>query len=374
MTSSVQGPWRRHVIADSRSWRATFVFAADIDGDGRIDLVSGNSWYRNPGRISGRWSAHSLGTNVNNVAAVLDIDRDGDPDVFASTWNNPRQWSLTERLLRKLRLRTYYQHGGLIWAENTGGGNFIARQNVPSGHGDFLQGVGVIDDSPQRQIILSWHHPDSGLDLVSIPTDPVTETWPVHHLAVLSQDEDLSVADLDGDGDQDVVQGTLWLRNDGLSRWTQLTGFETAEKPDRNRLADINGDGDLDIVIGYEAVSRPGRLAWYQRDPEGESPWQEHVVATLTGPMSLDTADMDGDGDTDIVAGEHDLAAPRMARLLWFENMTGDGLHWKAHVIYVGDEHHDGAQVVDIDGDGDKDVVSIGWGHDRLILYENTSW
>ena len=42
-------------------------------------------------------------------------------------------------------------------------------------------------------------------------------------------------------------------------------------------------------------------------------------------------------------------------------------------LIYTGDEHHDGAQVVDIDNDGDYDLISIGWGHDQVVLYENLS-
>jgi len=47
-----------------------------------------------------------------------------------------------------------------------------------------------------------------------------------------------------------------------------------------------------------------------------------------------------------------------------------------AFIIYkactkAGDEHHDGAVVVDIDGDEDNDIISIGWGHDQVILYEN---
>jgi hypothetical protein len=57
--------------------------------------------------------------------------------------------------------------------------------------------------------------------------------------------------------------------------------------------------------------------------------------------------------------------------LMWFENSSGDATKWKYHLIHTGDEHHDGAHVVDIDNDGDMDVVSIGWGHDRVIVYEN---
>jgi hypothetical protein len=39
--------------------------------------------------------------------------------------------------------------------------------------------------------------------------------------------------------------------------------------------------------------------------------------------------------------------------------------------VSTGDEHHDGAVLVDIDGDGDLDIISIGWAHGRVLLYEN---
>lgn len=37
----------------------------------------------------------------------------------------------------------------------------------------------------------------------------------------------------------------------------------------------------------------------------------------------------------------------------------------------IGDEHHDGAVLADIDDDGDLDILSIGWSHARVLLYEN---
>ena len=94
-------------------------------------------------------------------------------------------------------------------------------------------------------------------------------------------------------------------------------------------------------------------------------------MGTVVGPMSLDVADFDGDGDLDVVVGEHNLADPASARLLLFLNDDGRGGRWTTKVLATGDEHHDGALAVDIDGDGDIDVVSIGWGHPRVTWYEN---
>jgi hypothetical protein len=180
----------------------------------------------------------------------------------------------------------------------------------------------------------------------------------------------LSAGDIDGDGDSDLLLGTQWLRNDGAS-WSAHTLNSTSGDPDRNRLADVNGDERLDAVVGFEAISTPGKLAWYEQGSVATSEWTEHVIADVVGPMSLDVADMDGDGDVDIVVGEHNLSDPASAKLYVFANEDGQGGSWTEHEVYTGDEHHDGAQVVDIDGDGDLDMLSIGWSHDRVLLYEN---
>ena len=47
------------------------------------------------------------------------------------------------------------------------------------------------------------------------------------------------------------------------------------------------------------------------------------------------------------------------------------GSRWTSHVVAIGDEHHDGAVLADIDDDGDLDILSIGWSHNRVLLYEN---
>ncbi len=212
------------------------------------------------------------------------------------------------------------------------------------------------------------------MQTLSVPADPASDLWLVSLASTVTQSEALSAGDIDRDGDTDLLLGTQWLRNDLPQAWTpfDLHHPDTPnDQPDRNRLADINGDDRLDAVVAYEGANKLRHLAWYEQPADPTALWPEHIIDTIIGPMSLDVADMDGDGDFDVVVGEHSPANPDKASLYVFENQDGQGLSWKRHLVFQGDEHHDGAQVVDIDQDGDLDIISIGWTHSMVLLYEN---
>lgn len=346
--------WERHVIDADKPWRSIFISAADVDRDGMQDVVTGGWWYQNPGDPAEDWTRHTIGSPLNNMAATYDFDGDGDVDVLGTegqgSESNPR----------------------FVWARNDGSGGFTILDNVDDGDGDFLQGVAVerFQDSGSLEVALSWHAAGKGVQMLTVPSNPSSDVWPWRQISSTSQDEGLSAGDIDRDGDLDLLLGTRWLRNEGTS-WTAYPLNPTSGDPDRNCLADVNGDGRLDAVVGFEAVSAPGKLAWYEQGSSPTAAWTEHVIGTVIGPMSLDVADMDRDGDLDVVVGEHNTSNPSSAKLYIFENDDGQGTSWIGHVVYTGDEHHDGAQVVDIDGDGDLDIISIGWTHKRVLLYEN---
>ena len=299
--------WQRHVIDAQRPWRAVFIYPADIDGDGRKDIVTGAWWYRNPGTAGGVWERRTIGAPLNNAVAIFDFDNDGRPDILGSLWNGAGV------------------QPEFVWARNNGG-EFTVHQNVAKGEGDFLQGIAAARYSGGGpvEVALSWHRNGKSTQMLTVPADPAKDAWTWRKLSDTTQEEQLTAGDIDRDGKLDLLLGTRWLRNGGQA-WTPHVLNPTGGDPDRNRLADINGDGRLDAVVGFESISVPGKLAWYEQPADATGTWTEHVIGNPTGPMSLDVADMDGDGDLDVVLGEHNLKQPQTARLLVFENLDGKG-------------------------------------------------
>ena len=342
--------WMPHLIDDDRPARAVFIATADLDGDSRPDVVSGAWWYRNPGMPGGVWSRSEIGAPLNQMAVVADLDNDGDNDILGTVQSGPQP-----------------QHGqAFVWARNDGAGNFTVSGVVATGSGDFLQGAVVADFGRGQQVALSWHNGGDGIEVLTVPADPVAGPWPSDALSPISEREALSAGDIDGDGDTDLLLGGVWLES-GPNDWEAHTLFSPNQPADRNHLADMDGDGDLDAVIGFEGISVARPVTWYEQPDDPTALWPEHVIGSVIGPQSLDVGDLDGDGDVDVVVGEHNLSDPTAGRVLIFENGAGS---WQQRVVATGHEHHDGTQLFDSDGDGDLDIVSIGWGHGHVLLYE----
>ncbi len=348
--------WARFVADPDMPWRSVFVEPALIDGDQLPDIVVGGWWYRNPGTAGGAWLRSDVGLPLRNLAAVYDFDNDGDLDILGTQGEG------------------FTANSDFAWGRNDGTGAFTIFQNIPSGVGPFLQGtaVSIFQPGGPLEVVLAW---ESGTDtqMLTVPAQPDVDPWTWRVAAPASLGEELNYGDIDRDGDLDLLLGNQWLRNDG-GTWASFVLFSLGAsdtEPDRNYLIDLNRDGRLDAVIGYGHERSYGSLSWYEQPIVATDPWLEHVIDNPINAQSLDLADLDLDGDVDIVMGEHNLAAPTASELLVYENLNGFGAAWRQHPVYTGDEHHDGVRLFDIEGDGDLDIVSIGFTHRRLLVYEN---
>jgi len=116
----------------------------------------------------------------------------------------------------------------------------------------------------------------------------------------------------------------------------------------------------LDIVATEERW--PGKeadanLYWFERPVIDDGGlWIKHLIYTGYSMNNLDVADLDRDGDMDIITSEHKGSVLNM---LLFEN-NGKGVFTK-QILDQGKESHLGTLLFDLDQDGDLDITSIGW-------------
>ena len=368
-STSFPDQWAVHELETSElPYRSVYIYADfDIDGDGRKDIVTGQWWYRNPGSASGNWVRNTIGGSFRNMAHIHDFDGDGDLDLLGTMGA--------------------YEGSDMVWAENNGTGSFTIHSNIPSGDTDFgepflagISGANFQSGGPY-QMTINWNGAeatDSPVQMLTVPADPINTQWPLENISSSSLGEDLQKGDIDGDGDLDLFQSKNWLRNNGNGTWTAInTGIDYVTTPDRAQLADFNGDGDLDAVVGQLTIgtSNSARMefAWFEAPSNPEQNWTRHLLASdINGSLSVFAEDIDLDGDDDIIVGEW----KGNNRLIAFENDLCDSGTWIRHTINAGGtgfDHHDGARVVDIDNDGDFDIVSIGWDNIVPRIFENTT-
>ncbi|MCP3937330.1 MAG: hypothetical protein GY708_18410 [Actinomycetia bacterium] len=357
------GPWNVTNIATGVA-KDVFVRYGDLDGDGDLDLVAGGAWYKNPGSLNGDWTKHTIGAGFGNIGAVVDLDRDGDLDLFGTAGTGAQN------------------NGNLRWARNDGSGGFTVFTNLPSSSGDFLQGVEVFDEGGQIELILSWHKPNGAGTERLVASNPSAGSWTLSQLSAISGDEDVEFGDLDGDDDLDLVLGDRWLERTA-GGYTARTAFvldgpagdNGTQTPDRVEVADLDNDGAQDIVVVYELLgdtSNPNRIwrvDWYRNS--GDATFTQRTLGFMNGGHSLDVGDIDGDGDLDIVVGEHALSNAADGRVWAFRNPGDLDGAWPRWELDRGMEHHDGTQLADLDNDGDLDLVSIGWTDGRLRVWTN---
>ena len=402
------GDFARTTI-DAAASGAAFVTAADLDGDGRLDLVvsrfgdyvvDGAAVRLSPARLdvyyqgagAGCWhQAPLLGADaglyfINQVSAA-DVDGDGDLDLivpagFFVCGFDPSLQSC----------------GALLWLENQGGRfrrhDLLGPRSTRFYHhaewvdldGDGARDLVVVGEAtagPQTLWLAGDRSPDRFRTTPLVLGDGLG-SFP-------------QVVDVDGDGDLDVAAAEYFV--DGSSfAWLEQIAPPAADAPaGRYRrhvidgqsgkgfqlalIPDLYGDQVTRAVAtnhsnanGSGANAVDSAVLVLDRPADASGPWPRHAIsdgirsrpsagaAVLGAPGVFGWGDIDGDGDLDLaVAGDGD------ARTFWLEQ-TAPG-QFTTHVLEPQLGQASGARVVDLDGDGRNELVFTGYEDGVVYVY-----
>jgi hypothetical protein len=187
--------------------------------------------------------------------------------------------------------------------------------------------------------------------------------------------EGLALGDLDGDGDVDMALGNTWLENKGDgTRWAAHA--YAADMPAQMilKIADINHDGEPDIVAAPQST-RAGKLAWYAAGKNKNQSWEVHALRDgITHVHGLAIGDFNNDGYPDIhTSVRHDHPGELDPVSIWISG-GGEEPVFREQVLAITGSHF--SKAGDVDRDGDLDIFGANWSgpvdlHADILLWRN---
>ena len=332
------------------------VYAADLDNDGDIDVLSASynddkvTWYENDG--SGSFSSQNLITDqadgARNVYAA-DLDNDGDLDVLSASYIDDK----------------------IAWYENEGSGNF-SSQKIITGQVNAASSVYSADlDNDGDMDVLSASYDD---DTIAWYENDGDGNFSSYEIITNMADGAYCVysADLDGDSDMDVLSASFnddkiaWYENDGNGNFSsQKVITYQADGARCVYSADLDNDGDMDVL---SASSTDDKIAWYENNGSGIFTLTNTITYLADGARSVYSADFDNDGDLDVVSASYNDD-----KIAWYEN-DGNGSFGSQKII---SNQANGAYCVysaDLDNNGGMDVLSASRINDNIVWFKNNRY
>ncbi len=319
---------------------------ADMDRDGQLDVTSGPYWYKAPDWTRTEYlETRTPGRPLSNCAElVMDVNRDGYPDLIAANWGTAGIW--------------YYENpkqAGVKWT---------AVKIVDTK--DFEGMIAADVDGDGQDDILPSLWTDQPVYWIQVAAGK----FKVRPVADKGEGHGVGFADLDGDGKKDLIKPKGWFRQIDVSkdRWEWHPDWHMEEGSIPLLAYDVNADGRIDVIYGE--AHKYGLFWMEQKAAGGARTFVTHEIDPNYSQIHvLALEDLNGDGKPEIYAGKRyrahndsDPGAWDPISINYYTIQPGKEPKFERFPIAFNALAGSGTQcaITDLDGDGDRDIVCGG--------------